>query len=34
MHLLSFGIGAGNPRSRLAQPETALSKQALALTHS
>ena len=34
MRLLTFGIGVGNQGARLAQPETPLPKQALALTHS
>jgi len=34
MRLLPFGIGVGKQGARLAQPETPLPKQALALTHS
>jgi len=34
MRFLPFGIGVGNPGARLAQPETLLPKQALALPHS
>ena len=34
MRLLPFGIGVGNQRARLTQPETPLPKQALALAHS
>lgn len=34
MRLRPFGIGVGNQRARLAQPETPLPKEALALAHS